>query len=257
MFSAFCFYSAALLLIAPMRFWQEVFSWLGEYLATGTVQPATKLQQPSQPQSQPVSINRVDIKEVNSKVHSLILGETGSGKSTLATYLAKQLKGEVVVIDPHFAPGDWEGLRVIGKGRNYQAIANYMQSALDEMDGRYKLREQGKSNFNELVIICDEYPAIAASDEAGKISKVWLKKLAREARKVKIKLLILTQGSEVKSLGLEGEGSVRASFCFVRLGELAVAHAKSLKDEQLLAEVKKLKRPCMVDDAVAVLPTIN
>jgi hypothetical protein len=213
--------------------------------------------QPNQNEIVTASVETVNITEINQRVHGIILGATGSGKSTIATWLAMQLNGDIVVLDPHATPDDWNGLEVIGAGRNYATIADFMRFSMKMMNDRYEERNQGKKKFNQLTIIVDEFPAIAASKEAGKICKEWLKTLAREARKVGMKLLILTQGAEVKSMGIEGEGSLRASFCYLRLGELAIAHAKSLKDDHLLTEVKRLKRPCMIDDAIAILPEIS
>jgi len=208
---------------------------------------------PALPPAQPL----YDWQKVHSQVHTLILGGTGSGKSTLATWLASQIEGDRIVIDPHASPGDWAGLPVIGAGRNYQAIADQMTKLLDQMDVRYKQRSAGKKHFPELVVIVDEYPAIAASDECKEISKLWLKKLAREARKVSIKLIILTQGSEVKALGVEGEGSLRECFNFVRLGKLATTHAKTLKDSALIESLTQSTRPCMIDECMAVLPDLS
>jgi len=208
---------------------------------------------PALPPAQPL----YDWQKIHSQVHTLILGGTGSGKSTLATWLASQIEGDRIVIDPHASPGDWAGLPVIGAGRNYQAIADQMTKLLAQMDARYKKRSAGQKNFPELVVIVDEYPAIAASDECKEISKLWLKKLAREARKVSIKLIILTQGSEVKALGVEGEGSLRECFNFVRLGKLATTHAKTLKDSALLESLTQSTRPCMIDECMAVLPDLS
>lgn len=197
-----------------------------------------------------------NLEDVKNHKHTLIVGPTNSGKSTVATYLAGMMQGEVKVIDPHASPYDWQGLKVIGAGRDYAAIADEMSDNLEEMDRRYKLRAEGQKSFPELVLIVDEYPAISASGECRKLAPVWLKKLTREARKVSIKLIILTQGAEVAALGLEGEGTVRDAFGVLRLGKLATAHAKSLKDDALLQQVKALRRPAMLDDLPVSIPEL-
>jgi hypothetical protein len=43
----------------------------------------------------------------------------------------------------------------------------------------------------------------------------------REGRKVKFRLVMLTQGKEVKTLGIEGEGTIRDCFLSVYLGRFA------------------------------------
>ena len=78
--------------------------------------------------------------------------------------------------------------------------------------------------------------------------------LALEARKVKIFLVVLSQGWEVESLGLKGKGSVRDSFCFVALGEFARKKAKELGISQ---QVKNIDRPCLVGDELADVPQLN
>jgi len=226
------------------------------YKSLPMIQTSAVIDLPLLPPAQPAQ-PLYDWRKVHSQVHTLILGGTGSGKSTLATWLASQIEGDRIVIDPHASPGDWAGLPVIGAGRNYQAIADQMTKLLDQMDARYKKRSAGQKHFPELVVIVDEYPAIAASDECKEISKLWLKKLAREARKVSIKLIILTQGSEVKALGVEGEGSLRECFNFVRLGKLATSHAKTLKDSALIEILSQTARPCMIDESMAVLPDLS
>jgi hypothetical protein len=81
--------------------------------------------------------------------------------------------------------------------------------------------------------------------------------LVREARKVAIKLIILSIGSEVKSLGIEGQGSIRECFAMVRLSKFALTHAKSLGDEQIKLMVESAKYPAMLDDMPCELPIIN
>jgi hypothetical protein len=47
-------------------------------------------------------------------------------------------------------------------------------------------------------------------------------KWLREARKTGIRVVILSTGKEVRTLGVEGQGSVRENFLFVRLGTFAL-----------------------------------
>ena len=108
----------------------------------------------------------------------------------------------------------------------------------------------GLTNFEFCNVAIDELPAIVVQCE--KIQEQ-LKILIREARKVRITLILLTQGAEVKTLKMEGEGSVRDSLTFIRLGNFATDHARKLKDKKLLSWLKGSDRPCLVDNVPTVV----
>ncbi|MCA6588073.1 MAG: hypothetical protein IM531_02510 [Pseudanabaena sp. M090S1SP1A06QC] len=202
-------------------------------------------------------IKYADVKQALSKPHCMLLGSTGDGKSTLAKHLAANCTAYTIVIDPHAAPDDWGNLPVFGASRNYGEIAEIMGVILELMQRRYDARSKGAKQFEPIVIICDEYPAIIASSEAGKVASSWMKLISREARKVAIRLVVLTQSPEVKAIGLEGEGSVRDNFCFIRLGEFALDHAKSLKDEQIKSAIENADRPAMLGNLPCAIPTLS
>ena len=205
--------------------------------------------------AQPVKF--ADIKSALSKPHCMLLGSTGDGKSTLAKHLAANCTAYTIVIDPHAAPDDWGNLPVFGAGRKYGEIAKIMAVTLELLQVRFDARDQGVKQFEPIIIICDEYPAIVASAEAGKVASSWMKLISREARKVSIRLVVLTQSPEVKAIGLEGEGSVRDNFCFIRLGEFAVDHAKSLKDEAIKSAIESANRPAMLGNLPCAIPTLS
>lgn len=206
---------------------------------------------------QPAPVKFADVKQALSKPHVMLLGSTGDGKSTLAKHLAANCSAYTIVIDPHAAPDDWGNLPVYGAGRKYEQIAQIMQVTLQLLQHRFDARDQGVKQFEPIVIICDEYPAIVASAVAGKIASSWMKLISREARKVSIRLVVLTQSPEVKAIGLEGEGSVRDNFCFIKLGEFALDHAKSLKDEAIKLAVESCDRPAMLGNLPCNIPTLS
>ena len=213
--------------------------------------------QPLAPIDTPTPVKFADVKQALSKPHCMLLGSTGDGKSTLAKHLAANCTAYTIVIDPHAAPDDWGNLPVFGAGRKYEQIAQIMQVTLELLQVRFDARDQGVKQFEPIVIICDEYPAIIASAIAGKIASSWMKLISREARKVSIRLVVLTQSPEVKAIGLEGEGSVRDNFCFIRLGEFALDHAKSLKDEQIKSAIENADRPAMLGNLPCVIPQLS
>jgi hypothetical protein len=157
---------------------------------------------------------------VRDVVHLMIVGETNSGKSTAAAALlvCRARADRVLILDPHARPGDWSGLPAIGRGRDYPAIERALVALEQEMTQRYLLAAEDKPFGPPLSIFIDEYPTIAANcPGAAKAFKA----LAREGRKVAMRLVILTQDANVRTLGIEGEGPVRESFSRLLLGSFA------------------------------------
>jgi energy-coupling factor transporter ATP-binding protein EcfA2 len=188
----------------------------------------------------------------NRYAHLLILGKTGSGKSFLAEHLIKFLighfGGEAWVLHPHIKPGEFEGHSIKGRGRNFPEIGEALGKLLAEMQSRYEKRDRGDESYGWLHVMIDEFPAIAKYVESapGAVAD-----LAREARKVKIRLVLLVQGEEVKTLGIEGQGSLRDQFTYIRLAGFVEDFAKTLKNPALTDWLDKQEYPCMVEKAPA------
>jgi hypothetical protein len=142
--------------------------------------------------------------------HVLIAGETGSGKSNaMRAVLAS--RDNVVVLDPH--SGDWDGAHVIGGGRNFEAIRDYMTYMRDILSNRFQEKESGRKHFDPLTVATDEMPAIIAT--LGKeIASTWREWL-REGRKVALYFVASTQSTRVRTLGIEGEGDLLENFSAV------------------------------------------
>lgn len=152
--------------------------------------------------------------------HLFIVGGTGDGKTTLARallYIAAR-EGQVAVIDPHANLNEW-GVPAIGEGRDYEAIAHGLEALHAEMQQRYELPRAEAKALPRLTVVIDEVPAIT-----GEIGEQWaatFPRLVREARKVNIVLVVLTQSDRVQALGLKGIGDTRDSMCHIRLGATA------------------------------------
>jgi hypothetical protein len=203
----------------------------------------------------PAAVKFAPIESSLKKPHLMILGETGSGKSTICKYLVSQVNAPCLIIDPHASLTDWSGFNVVGSGRNYGDIATEFERLAQLMQIRYEARDKGISQFEPLIVIIDEFPAIASS--LGKSATDTVKLLAREARKVQIRMCLLSQGAEVKTLGLEGEGSIRECFAMLRLGNFATTHAKSQKDKAIGEAIDNSDRPAMLDQLPCNLPVLS
>lgn len=223
-------------------------------------------------------------KDPDNYPHFCILGETGSGKSTLAEWLVVMAapQGSIrIAIAPHGVKKgsrrDWQGFDVIqGSGRSYgepptketegepipewtEVIAggNFscyqtLYALLAEMTRRYQMREQGDHSFESqpVEVYIDEIPAIYGA--LGKAFTSAIRPLLLEARKVRIRLYLLTQGEQVKMLGLEGQSSIRDSMVFIRLNRFASKMAKLLArrkhlDQDVLNWLAGQSRKCLVD----------
>jgi hypothetical protein len=153
--------------------------------------------------------------------HVLIAGETGSGKST-AMKAILSTRQNVTVLDPHDDQQTWSGAEVIGAGRNFQAIAEYMRYMKELLETRYAARANGGNNFPAVTVATDEMPAIV-SHVGREIEQVWREWL-REGRKVGLFFLVSTQSTRVKTLGIEGERDLLENFAGVLvLGQTAVS----------------------------------
>lgn len=154
--------------------------------------------------------------------HVLIAGETGSGKST-AMLAVLQRRRQVVVLDPHDAPGSWGSAQVIGGGRDFESIGQYMQEMSRLLSHRYSLRARGENQFEPLTVATDEMPAIVSA-LGRRVDEVWREWL-REGRKVGLFFVVSTQSTRVRTLGIRGEGDLLENFSYVlMLGKLATNH---------------------------------
>jgi hypothetical protein len=140
-------------------------------------------------------------------------------------------------------------------GRNYQAIGDEVDRLVALMNNRYEARGKGQKTFEPLIVILDEFPACVAN--LGKSFTEAIMLLVRESRKVSIRLIVLSQGAEVKALGIEGQGSIRECFAVVALGKFATDKAKSMKDEGIKLAIASAEYPAMLDDLPCQLPKIN
>jgi len=199
--------------------------------------------------------NKIDILQALKKPHILILGETGGGKSTLVKYLVSNAGYPAIAIDPHASKTSWQNMLVVGAGRKFKEIAQEVAKLIDLMNARYELLFEGKDDFEPIFVIIDEFPAIVACNGRGFTENIML--LVREARKVKIKLIILSIGSEVKALGIEGQGSIRECFAIIRLSKFAKTHAKTLGDERIKLAIDTAKYPALLDDDLVDIPVID
>lgn len=144
----------------------------------------------------------------------LIKGASDAGKTTLIQHIASRATDEIIIIDPHYAPGVWPTARIVGAGRNYTEISKLFDWLESELNSRYKMRMVGNLSWTRYTIIIDEYMSVAAECDNAKST---LSMMVRESRKVGFRLFICSHSELLKPLGLDGQGDVREGLLIVRL----------------------------------------
>lgn len=186
--------------------------------------------------------------------HIMIVGETGAGKTSVARALMRDLSylGKIMVIDPH-ANHQW-GIEAVGRGKIYEDINAALMHLKQTMDERYIEFALGKptEDFEPLFIFLDETPCIAKNKITRDNWKEFFGEFVREARKVRMSLIVLSQTMLVKGLGIEGEGDIRDNFDYILLDTFA---RKALKEETF--ELYDSDRPCVIQSKDDVYPVIQ
>ena len=187
--------------------------------------------------------------------HALIVGGTGSGKTTLARYLAAVIGGQVKVYDPDAAPEEWLGCECIGREGDFAAIETAMSADLEDL--KLRLQERGKRGDTafigrETFTIAEELPLL--KDEVDSAVE-WMLAHARRGRKPKRFICILSQESEVKALGLEGQGGARKNLVEILTNKEAIGRAKKQKNTSLVEWLQKDHSRVLADgEPVQLLP---
>lgn len=192
------------------------------------------LPEPQETAVAPVPLPKLDIG------HILIVGETGAGKSTAMRALLAH-RQQVIVLDPHAGPNDWSGKIVKGSGRNFTEIGEFMEYMIDELSKRAEQRRQGFDQFMPMTVATDEMPAIA-SELGPNVYQNW-QKWMREGRKFGLYIVVSTQSTRVKTMGIEGEKDVLDNFTgIVYLGKAAIEEYPDLALPMEWPAVLRMKR---------------
>ncbi|MCG9886484.1 MAG: hypothetical protein MH825_13125 [Cyanobacteria bacterium] len=192
--------------------------------------------------------------------HVLILGSTNGGKTCLTEWLGHQQPGFVRVLTTKRKATQWRGMEVIGHPRDYAALKVAWEALISEMDRRLGLIDHAGTAYQHLNVLVDELPAQAAN--LGKDHQHWLSTLLRESRESLIRLFVLVQGGQLKTIGLEGESDLKGCLHWVRLGKFARSHAQKLYrdglcDRAALDWVLQQRYPATIDDAIAEVPDLT
>lgn len=190
--------------------------WLVDKLANGQARGGGKMSLP-EPDTAPPPLQPI-LPVLLTAQRLLLVGASDSGKTTLCKHIiaGRRDDSQIVIIDPH-SPSKLLGIDVIGAGRDFEAIDRALQSLILLMTSRYTEVARGLrgyGDFSRVSVFIDEWTGIAKQIEgAGEM----LAQLLVESRKAQIHLTIIAHTDQVKTLGIEGEGQLRASFTVCRL----------------------------------------
>lgn len=153
---------------------------------------------------------------------TLIWGGQGSGKTTLAKAIAadKCANGQqVVVVNPHGSPAAWDGLSVVGCGRDYDAVNSFMAHYIEQITARYQqFAEMGLSEDDYLqhvidsgmtaTVICEEMSGWHNQLDADLLHE-FSQTCLTESRKVGLPPLFVSHDPSLSFLGLKKGARLR------------------------------------------------
>lgn len=224
--------------------------------------------------------------------HLWVVAGTGAGKSTFAQWVCDRLGGEVIAVDPHYQPGNYpkadlilgkglnlgdsavlpgkakrgqEECRIISEPEEDTSVCEFLVWLWHEQKRRYALFANGINNFPQTNVILDEVPAYAQIDGVSFI----FRELIAQARKVKIRVIFLTQGTQVKLIGLDGASDLRENLTKILLKDFAIKEAQEELNKTkagsrgethwsaVLDYLKSCDRPVLVDGIPACVPNLS
>ncbi|MEX0272648.1 ATP-binding protein [Leptolyngbyaceae cyanobacterium UHCC 1019] len=115
--------------------------WVPTNSDTSTPQPASIATQP--PPNEPTPI--AGLMHFFRLQNTLVWGGQGSGKTSFARAIAADKLAnnqKIIVLNPHGSAGTWQGMRLIGAGKDYKAVEAFMRTYLALVKKRYQLFEQ-------------------------------------------------------------------------------------------------------------------
>lgn len=174
----------------------------GSQTLQGTIDPKDKVEG----QQQMAVINPHQwFEETINYCSVLVFGGQNSGKTTLASHIIKARKNRgdrIIVLDPHAAKGQWEGLEVIGAGMDYKAIDNAFRWYYSECESRYKLLAlEGEEAVEALGRICMVTEELTNYAGRCKNSHNYLQSSLSDNRKIFLDSLAISHDRTLSKLG--------------------------------------------------------
>ncbi|EDX82338.1 hypothetical protein S7335_895 [Synechococcus sp. PCC 7335] len=138
-----------------------------------------------------------------------VIGAQGLGKTTLIEYLLSLLRGDKIVLDPHYQAGAWPGCLVIGAGMDYAAVSEALANLSADVKERYQQRATfaGYKPAPVALVLEEQTNWVDKVDGAGK----FLKETLSDIRKVGYQTFSVAHGdTNTARGGAKGTAKMRA-----------------------------------------------
>lgn len=137
----------------------------------------------------------------------MVIGGKGSGKSTFVKWLAEQRQQQgdrVLVLDPHAAYGDWDGLEVVGRGKDYAALTEGMTKVSDDIDQRYAaIASEPNPSLPPVTLVLEEMTGWAEHCDKAALNR-FDTALVADARKAKYRFIKISHNDTLSTTGGRG-----------------------------------------------------
>jgi hypothetical protein len=131
----------------------------------------------------------------------LIWGTQGGRKTTLAKAIARMRHANghaVTVADPHGAKAHWAPFKVIGSGRKYDQLNEFLSDYDDDMTADYERYAVGKTDFPYRTLLVDEFTQWA--DKCPN-APAFVKSICSDIRKVNRCVIMVSHSRTLTGLG--------------------------------------------------------
>ncbi len=192
-------------------------------VAASPVNPETQLERPPRPtaplrstaaatspappapanysSAQPEDIPMLNLAALTNTALLLIYGCPSGGKSTLAKRIATHREGEghsVTVADPHGSQLEWGDWPLLGAGRDYERLNEYLSDYDSGITEDYIAYSSGKRDFSPQTLIADEFTQWA--DRCSN-SPSFIKAACSDIRKIHRCVILISHADTMAGLG--------------------------------------------------------
>jgi hypothetical protein len=143
----------------------------------------------------------LDLRKLLNTTLLMIWGTQGGGKTTLAKMLCRMREGEghsVIVADPHGSPKEWGAWEIIGSGRDYKMLNEYLKHFDEAITADYKKFSSGQREFPYRTLIVDEFTQWA---DRCKHAPMFIKSACSNLRKLRRCVVLITHSDTITGLG--------------------------------------------------------
>ena len=143
----------------------------------------------------------LNLESLSKTAFLMIWGTSGGGKSTLAKRIGQVRASQghaVTVADPHGAKANWEPWKVIGSGRDYERLNEFLDEFDQDISSDYKLYAVGKTDFKPSTLILDEFTSWG--DKCSN-SASFIMSACSDIRKIYRHIILVTHSDTLTGLG--------------------------------------------------------